>query len=57
VRKIVHIDMNAFYASVEQRDDPQVRGNPVDVAWRRGSGSNKRADLADWARMKGFAIS
>ena len=41
-RKIIHIDMDAFYASIEQRDNPKYKGQPLIV----GGDPNRRGVVA-----------
>ena len=50
MRKVIHVDMDAFYAAIEQRDDPSLRGRPMAV------GACGRAGRGDDGELRGAAV-
>src|SRR6186997_1577267 len=52
LRKVIHVDMDAFYASVEQRDNPELRGRPVAV----GHGAKRGVVVAPSYEARAFGV-
>ena len=55
-RYIMHVDMDAFFASVEQLDHPEYRGKPVIVGGLSGRGVVSTCSYEAWPRLTGFAL-